>query len=121
MKIKFFSRKDCINKGNNIIKLNIILLCILHLNLYSSWSLKKDSNINQIVEHCFSSMETDACEQALIRLEALQLDEASKSNYSCQTRLLGLQGHVIKIMHKFGEKGIDQKTFEELKEFCNDF
>tara|TARA_B100000700_G_C14812946_1_gene746057 strand:- start:290 stop:580 length:291 start_codon:yes stop_codon:yes gene_type:complete len=96
-------------------------MSITHINLFSSLSLENGTKTSSSVLACFGSKKIDICQEALIQLEALQLKEASRENYSCQTRILGLQADVIMAMQDSKSKRSYKTIFDEVDEYCDNF
>ena len=47
---------------------------------------------------CFRSKSKKDCTKALLRLESLQNISFEKGNYKCQTKLIGLQSEIIRLI-----------------------
>ena len=88
------------------------------MNSSYCFSLEKQRKIMETVDNCLALQIVDVCREALIQIEALQMDQASIENYSCQTRLLGLQADIIMSMQQLRKISSYEKNFEEVEEFC---
>ena len=93
-------------------------MCIFYMNLSYCFSLGKERKILETVNNCIVFKSVDVCREALVQIEALQMDQASIENYSCQTRLLGLQADIIMSMQQLTKISFDEKNLEEIEEFC---
>ena len=100
---------------------NIIVIFIFQFELYTISTMEAKSNFPELVNQCFISKKKEDCRELLIQLEALQLQELKSENYSCQTRLLGLQSHVIMIMQELTKRVSYQEILNEVKEYCYNF
>ena len=67
---------------------------------------------------CFSTQRQQACDQALIKAEALQRDAADQDRYPCQSLLLGLQADVVMVQLQAGRGQKALATLEEVREGC---
>ena len=107
------------------LRLHIVLILIascMHLfNIYPAKALEKDLYLEDLIKDCITFNERDTCLEAIIKLEALQLDQASKENYSCQTRLLGLQAHLIISADELLDRALKSFEMDKLKENCGNF
>ena len=101
--------------------LNYFFVCLFHVNFYALLAIERKIVINSIVNDCYISNKREICQKALIKLEFLQSQEAANQNYSCQTRLLGLQADLIMRMQTNGRRSPNKKLFKEIKQFCNYF
>tara|TARA_Y100001968_G_scaffold4271_2_gene3792 strand:+ start:727 stop:1053 length:327 start_codon:yes stop_codon:yes gene_type:complete len=101
--------------------LNILFLFLLQTNVNALFAIDRKEHLNQIVISCFNFKQSDVCEEALIRLEGIQSNEASLGNYSCQTRLLGLQADLIMTMQNKVKRSSFQRKLKEIKQFCRNF
>tara|TARA_Y100001968_G_C19138866_1_gene610407 strand:+ start:300 stop:575 length:276 start_codon:yes stop_codon:yes gene_type:complete len=88
------------------------------MNLSYCFSLGKERKILETVNDCIVFKSVDVCREALIQIEALQIDQSSIENYSCQTRLLGLQADIIMYMQQLRMIRFDEKNFAEVEQFC---
>ena len=100
---------------------NIILLLMLHFDSYTISAIRTKLKIPELVKQCFVSKNKEDCRETLLQLEVLQLQELSRENYSCQTRLLGLQSHVIMIMQELTKRVSYKDILNEVKEYCDNF
>tara|TARA_Y100001968_G_C18846952_1_gene476240 strand:+ start:37 stop:393 length:357 start_codon:yes stop_codon:yes gene_type:complete len=100
---------------------NIALLVIFQYEFQIISAMESKSNLPELVHHCFISKKKDDCRELLLQLEVLQLQELTRENYPCQTRLLGLQSHVIMIMQELTKRVSYQEILNEVKEYCYNF
>ncbi len=94
------------------------------LNLIFSTSLSASENINTIpiydlVQDCFDSGGFSPCRRALLTTEFLQRYAASRKNYSCQSRLLGLGADLIIARQQKGRGNFSYEMLEEVKYRCS--
>ncbi|KGG16241.1 MULTISPECIES: hypothetical protein [unclassified Prochlorococcus] len=80
-------------------------------------SLKKDL-IKSIASECFTSLNRDICSESLVEIEELQLFAGSQANYSCQTRLLGMEAKLIMTIFNMPKGKFNIKELEDIKAHC---
>ena len=101
--------------------INVVFLFIFQFEVYTISTMEAKSSFPELVNQCFILKKKEDCIELLIQLEALQLQELARENYSCQTRLLGLQSHVIMLMQGLTKRVSYQSILNEVKEYCYNF
>ena len=72
--------------------------------------------IDRLVRNCFR--DTESCDLALSKIHNYQKKSAINKNFSCQTRLLGLEANLI-MAKNFNLKIQDTKSIiKAVKKFC---
>ena len=106
-------------------KLFIVISLFLIMEGSLSGALASQQNpLSELIAltiECRETSQISICRRALFRTEVLQRQAASKANYSCHSRLLGLGAELLMI--SFGTEK-DVQTSEMLKEvnmFCGGF
>ena len=72
--------------------------------------------IDQLVESCYK--DNLSCDQALFKIHNYQRNAASNSNFSCQTRLLGLEANLIMVMNSNMKKKEVRSILQAIKKYC---
>ncbi len=72
--------------------------------------------IDQLVESCYK--DNLSCDQALFKIHNYQRNAASNSNFSCQTRLLGLEANLIMVMNSNMKKKEVRSILQAIKKHC---
>ena len=116
---KYFIKKY--NTHYLLKRISILIFCLSSLNIFYIKGYTREKNLTILTKECLSYGKRNNCKDALIELESLQLKESSNRNYSCQTRLLGLQADLIIVMHSLGRRFSQVKTIEEVKKHCPSF
>ena len=107
---KFFSSESLLISG--------ALLCLIQL-LFSHVQARDFQLVLSLSNECFNSRERQTCLNAIEQIEEFQLISGSQENYSCQTRLLGLESKLIMVIlnkHKNRSRLI---TLQEVQTFCD--
>ncbi len=82
-----------------------------------SFSLEDKQTIS-LVKDCFQKSDSHTCTAALIVVNKLQ-KKASKSNqYSCQSRLLGLEANLILSMNQKLKKRRARTMLSQVRKYC---
>ena len=68
---------------------------------------------------CFNSRERQTCLNAIEQIEEFQLIRGSQENYSCQTRLLGLESKLIMVLLNEHKNRSYLNTLKEVHTFCD--
>tara|TARA_Y100001968_G_scaffold267191_1_gene257031 strand:- start:699 stop:1013 length:315 start_codon:yes stop_codon:yes gene_type:complete len=99
-------------------KSNLLFLCALTVSIFPSVQAIELNKLNLLLEPCLSPSRSEECMRSLMKLEDYQIKAASRENYACQTRLIGLQTDLILIMNKQKGKKAYLRMIKEVKHFC---
>ncbi len=72
--------------------------------------------IDRLVKSCYSN--TKSCNAALLKIHNLQKNAAINRNFSCQTRLLGLEANLIMAMNSNLKRKDAKSIIEAVKNYC---
>ena len=72
--------------------------------------------IDRLVKSCYSN--TKSCNAALFKINNYQKNAAINSNYSCQTRLLGLEANFIMAMNSNLKRNEAKSIIQAVKKYC---
>ena len=102
-------------KKNQITSILCIYLCIPFTPVIAFEALDYFS-IDKLVERCFS--DAASCDMSLLKIHNYQKNAAINKNFSCQTRLLGLEANLIMAMN-FNLKRREAKSLiQSVKKYC---
>ena len=107
---KFFSSESLLISG--------ALLCLIQL-LFSHVQARDFQLVLSLSNECFNSRERQTCLNAIEQIEELQLISGSQENYSCQTRLLGLESKLIMVILNKHKNPSSLSTLKEVQTFCD--
>ncbi len=93
------------------------LLCLMQL-LFSHVQAGDFQLLLSLSKECFNSRERQTCLNAIEGIEEFQLMSASQENYSCQTRLLGLESKLIMVILNKHKNRSHLTTLKEVHNFC---
>ncbi len=100
--------------------LAILLISIEVVNLFSNKIYAGNFELLRSLSYeCLNSRGTSQCGLALEKAEELQLFAGSKDNYSCQTRLLGLESKIIMVMLNMPKGRSFIKNLNEVEKTCS--
>ncbi len=72
--------------------------------------------IDMLVSSCYS--DTKSCNKALSKIHNYQKSASTRKNFSCQTRLLGLEANLIMVMNSNLKKKDAKSIIQSIKEYC---
>ena len=72
--------------------------------------------IDALLKSCYK--DTENCQSALIKIHSYQKNAAINKKFSCQTRLLGLEAHLIMAMNSNIKKKEAKSIINALKKYC---
>jgi len=72
--------------------------------------------IDTLVKSCYSDAES--CKSALLKIHSYQKNAATNKNFSCQTRLLGLESNLIMAMNYNLKIKETQNIIQAVKKYC---
>ena len=72
--------------------------------------------IDMLVKSCYKH--TDSCKIALLKIHKHQKNAAKKKNFSCQTRLLGLEANLIMAMNFNLKRKEAMSIIQAVKKYC---
>ena len=107
---KFFRSESLLISG--------ALLCLIQL-LFSHVQARDFQLVLSLSKECFNSRETQTCLSAIDQIEEFQLISGSHENYSCQTRLLGLESKLIMVLLNKHKNRSHLNTLKEVHTFCD--
>ena len=107
---KFFSSESLLISG--------ALLCLIQL-LFSHVQARDFQLVLSLSNECFNSRERQTCLNAIEQIEEFQLISGSQENYSCQTRLLGLESKLIMVILNKHKNRSHLNTLKEVHTFCD--
>ena len=107
---KFFSSESLLISG--------ALLCLTQL-LFSDVQARDFQLVLSLSNECFNSRERQICLNAIEQIEEFQLISGSQENYSCQTRLLGLESKLIMVFLNKHKNRSHLNTLKEVHTFCD--
>ena len=100
---------------STLILVELIIGIVLPLKANESQLIISTSN------NCFRSRILNVCKNALEKVVEFQLKEVTQDNYSCQTRLLGLESNLLMVIMNLPRKRHRFANFEELEKACSRF
>ena len=107
---KFFSSESLLISG--------ALLCLIQL-FFSHVQARDFQLVLSLSNECFNSRERQTCLNAIEQIEEFQLISGSQENYSCQTRLLGLESKLIMVILNKHKNPSSLSTLKEVQTFCD--
>ena len=72
--------------------------------------------IDMLVNSCYS--DAKLCKKALSKIHNYQKHSATNKNFSCQTRLLGLEANLIMAMNSTFKRREAKRIIQSLKKYC---
>ena len=106
----FFSSKKLL-----IIAIFISLIQILFSNVQA----RNIELVLSLANECFQFHDKQVCLNAIEKAEESQLFNGFHGNYSCQTRLLGLESKLIMVILNNHKTPSYETTFNDVKAFCD--
>ena len=107
---KFFS--------SEFLFISAAFLCLSQL-LFSHVQARDFQLVLSLSNECFNSRERQTCLNAIEQIEEFQLISGSQENYSCQTRLLGLESKLIMVLLNKHKNRSHLNTLKEVHTFCD--
>ena len=72
--------------------------------------------IHMLVKSCYKN--TESCQAALLKINHYQKNAAIDKNFSCQTRLLGLEANLIMAMGFNFKRKEAKSIIQSMKKYC---
>ena len=72
--------------------------------------------IDMMVMRCYKDI--DSCKKSLFKINDYQINAAINKNFSCQTRLLGLEGNLIMAMNSNFKRKEAKNIIDAIKKYC---
>ena len=72
--------------------------------------------IDMLVKSCYK--DSKSCNLALFKINNYQRKASMNKNFSCQTRLLGLEANLIMVMNSHLKRKEAKSIIQSLKEYC---
>ncbi len=101
-----------------VLLISAALLCLNQL-LFSRVQAGDFQLVLSLSKECFNSRERQICLNAIEQIEEFQLISGSQENYSCQTRLLGLESKLIMVILNKHKNRTSLSTLKEVQTFCD--
>ena len=107
---KFFSSESLLISG--------ALLCLIQL-LFSHVQARDFQLVLSLSNECFNSRERQICLNAIEQIQESQLISGYQEDYSCQTRLLGLESKLIMVILNKHKNQSRLSILKEVQTFCD--
>ena len=72
--------------------------------------------IDRLVENCYK--DSESCYTSLFKIHNYQKNAAINKKFSCQTRLLGLEANLIKVMNSNFKRKEAKSIINDIKKYC---
>ena len=72
--------------------------------------------IDKLVRSCYKN--TESCKVGLLKINNYQKNAAKKKNFSCQTRLLGLEANLIMVMNSNFKRKDAKSIINDIQIYC---
>tara|TARA_Y100001968_G_C18781978_1_gene447134 strand:- start:39 stop:287 length:249 start_codon:yes stop_codon:yes gene_type:complete len=79
-------------------------------------NFKDNKNINSLLNNCFNKQ--IFCKKALLEIHTYQEKAERYKNFSCQTRLLGLEANLIMAMNFNLKRNKAKKIINAVRKYC---
>jgi len=96
--LKYFIKKFVFKNKNFLIFLIVILLNVLPNSSFAAISIENYVNLDEL-KTCLRKSNFEECQNLILIMEKLQIEESNKGNFRCQTTLLGIQTELIKNLY----------------------
>ena len=115
--VNFINGKDVLTvyQLNKIVSILFIFVCI-PLTPIIAFEYRDFLVIDKLLESCYK--DKNSCNSALIKIHNYQQNAVINKNFSCQTRLLGLEAHFIMAMNSNIKKKEAKSILQGLKKYC---
>ena len=101
-------------------KIKFILILYIYLFIPLNPLIARESKdfllINLLVKNCYKDIRS--CNKALVKINNYQKNAAINKKFSCQTRLLGLEANLIKVMHFDSKRKEVKNIIDAIKRYC---
>tara|TARA_B100000965_G_C19171459_1_gene574774 strand:- start:95 stop:343 length:249 start_codon:yes stop_codon:yes gene_type:complete len=77
---------------------------------------KDHLEIDMLVRRCYKDIKS--CNASLLKINDFQKNAAINKNFSCQTRLLGLEANLIMAMNSNFKRKQAKTIIDYIKEYC---
>ena len=102
-------------KKNKLITILFIYL-LIPLTCLEAFELREYLVIDRLVKRCYK--DTKFCNSALVEIHNYQKNAAINKNFSCQTRLLGLESNIIMVIN-YNSKILEaNRIMKAVKKHC---
>ena len=95
----------------------LFIYIFIPLNPLIASQFKNYLEIDMLVFKCYKDIKS--CKEALFKINKYQKNAAINKNFSCQTRLLGLEAHLIMAMNTKFKKKEAKSIFDSIKKHCD--
>ena len=89
---------------------------MIPLTCLEAFELREYLVIDRLVKRCYK--DTKFCNSALVEIHNYQKNAAINKNFSCQTRLLGLEANLIMAMNSNLKRKDAKNIIQSIKEYC---
>ena len=72
--------------------------------------------IERLVKSCYK--DNESCKLVLLKINNYQKHAAKNKNFSCQTRLLGLEANLIMVINSDLKRKEAKRIIQSVKEYC---
>ena len=94
-----------------------LLAQLVFIPSFSS-QLENLASIKRLSRECFSSKNIIACKKALDQIAYYKFHRASKDNFSCHTRLMGLEANLLITLIDLNPKRYRTDKINDLERIC---
>ena len=96
--LRYFIKKFVLKNKNFLILLIVILLNVLPNSSFAAISIVNYLTLDEL-KTCLRKSNFEECQNLILIMEKLQIEESNKGNFRCQTTLLGIQTELIKNLY----------------------
>ncbi len=97
----------------------VTIFCLFNflvLSPYLASELADHLRIKILVDSCYTDFYS--CSKVLLKINNLQNNAAKNKNFSCQTRLLGLEANLIMAMNSDFKRTDAKNIINDVKKYC---
>ena len=94
----------------------LYIYIFIPLNPLLAKEYKEYIEIDILVSRCYKDIKS--CKEALFKINDYQKNAAINKNFSCQTRLLGLEANLIMAMNSYLKKNEAKSMIQGVKKYC---
>ena len=98
------------------IKMVVFIYLLSLLNPVVSYESREYLVLDMLVRSCYKDMKY--CIPALFKINNYQKNAARNKKFSCQTRLLGLEANLIKVMNSNFKRKEVKNIIDAIKKYC---
>ena len=94
----------------------VYIYILIPLNPLIAIESKEFLEIDTLVMRCYKDIKS--CKEALFKINDYQKSAAINKNFSCQTRLLGLEANLIMAMNSNFKRKEAKSIIDSIKKYC---